>query len=144
MQSFSGSETRRATSTDNQDEDAHGRILKGFFSVENQESFRPATVDEAGTAVYEPFDGSLLGTLQPPDQNTQPDEVGTSNSNSELWTHLSAVMDLQLQISRMHLEMEEVGLTDSKAKGKSRSRATSVSRVVIDDVGGRGGGRWTA
>lgn len=78
-----------------------------------------------------------------PDQNVQPEEQGKLNDvaakNEELWSHLSRVLELQSQISRMHLDMEEIGMNagDPKGKGKgTRSRATSVSHVVIDDVEG--------
>jgi hypothetical protein len=103
---------------------------------------RPSVLDTSG-GVYDPFDGSFLGSLVAPDHNVQPEEQGKLNDvaakNEELWSNLSRVLELQNQISRMHLDMEEIGLnaTDPKGKGKgTRSRATSVSRVVIDDTEG--------
>jgi hypothetical protein len=101
---------------------------------------------DTNNAIYDPFDGSFLGSLVAPDHNVQPEEHGKLNDvaakNEELWSHLSRVLELQNQISRMHLDMEEIGMnvSDPKGKGKgTRSRATSVSRVVIDDAEGEEG-----
>ncbi|KAJ7631050.1 hypothetical protein FB45DRAFT_917302 [Roridomyces roridus] len=99
---------------------------------------------DSNTAVYDPFDGSFLGSTLAPDRNVQPEEEGNSDpvtvKNEELWSHLSGILDLQNQISRMHMEMEEIGMTgDSRPKGKGRSRAASVSHIVIEDMEGDGG-----
>ncbi|KAJ7170041.1 hypothetical protein C8R46DRAFT_852421, partial [Mycena filopes] len=92
-------------------------------------------------AIYDPFDGSIVGTLHPQDYNVHPEDGKLSEvaaKNEELWTSLSRILELQTQISRMHLDMEDIGMNaDAKGKGKgTRSRATSVSRVVVDDVEG--------
>ncbi|KAJ7225359.1 hypothetical protein GGX14DRAFT_420149 [Mycena pura] len=126
----------------------HDRILGNLFAglTNIDPVHRGAAPDTANSSVYDPFDGSFLGNLVTPDQNVQPEDVGSLNDvvakNDELWSNLSRVLELQSQISRMHLDMEEVGLnaSDPKGKGKgTRSRATSVSRVVIDDAEGEEG-----
>ncbi|KAJ7727812.1 hypothetical protein DFH07DRAFT_851476 [Mycena maculata] len=128
----------------------HDRILGNLFEGRdnglNGPLHRPSILDPTNTAVYDPFTGSLLGNLVTPDQNVQPEEPGKLNEavpkNEELWSHLSRVLELQNQISRLHLDMEEIGTNagDPKGKGKgTRSRATSVSRFVIDDAEGEEG-----
>ncbi|KAJ7361577.1 hypothetical protein DFH08DRAFT_844601 [Mycena albidolilacea] len=104
-----------------------------------------ASALDTSDAIYDPFDGSFLGSILAPDHNVQPEEgCGRLNDvaakNEELWSHLSRVLELQNQISRMHLDMEEIGPNaDPKGQGKgTRSRAASVSRVVIDDEGDEG------
>ncbi|KAJ7110052.1 hypothetical protein C8R44DRAFT_801263 [Mycena epipterygia] len=126
----------------------HDRILGNLFDnaqtgSENGLNGSVPRADTANAAIYDPFDGSFLGSLVAPDHNVQPEEHGKLNDvsakNEELWSHLSRVLELQTQISRMHLDMEEIGMNpnDPKGKGKgTRSRATSVSRVVIDDAEG--------
>lgn len=96
------------------------------------------------TAVYDPFDGSFLGSTLAPDRNVQPEEEPTEYvnvKNEELWSHLSRVLELQNQISKMHLDMEEIGSNtgDPRPKGKgraARSRAPSVSQVVNEEIEG--------
>ncbi|KAF8216055.1 hypothetical protein K438DRAFT_2008280 [Mycena galopus ATCC 62051] len=117
----------------------HGRDTKG---LNGSESLPRASVLDTSTAIYDPFDGTFIGSTVAADHNVQPEDSGgkltdVAAKNEELWSHLSTVLDLQNQISGMHLEMEEIGNADPKGKGKgTRSRATSVSRVVIDDVEG--------
>ncbi|KAF7347698.1 hypothetical protein MVEN_01527000 [Mycena venus] len=123
----------------------HDRILGNLFNAQGTSdkglngSFRASALDN-NNAIYDPFDGTYLGTLVAPDHNVQPEEGGKLNDDvaaksEELWSHLSTVLEIQNQLSRMHLDMEEIGLNDPKGKGKgTRSRATSVSRVVIDDI----------
>ncbi|KAJ7492465.1 SGNH hydrolase-type esterase domain-containing protein [Mycena latifolia] len=123
----------------------HDQILAKLFeqNASAEDGFkgpipRPSILDN--NAIYDPFDGSFLGSLVAPDHNVQPEEHGKLNDiakNEELWSHLSRVLELQNQISRMHLDLEGIGINaaDSKGKGKgTRSRATSVTRVIIDDV----------
>ncbi|KAJ7161417.1 hypothetical protein C8R43DRAFT_992812 [Mycena crocata] len=116
----------------------HDRILGDLFDRHGSADGPVYRASSDPTAVYDPFDGTLLGTLVAPDQNVQPEEPGQLNDvaakNEELWSHLSRVFQLQNQISSDM--MEEFGMHASdKGKG-TRSRATSVSRVVIDDVEG--------
>ncbi|KAJ7040446.1 hypothetical protein C8F04DRAFT_1178165 [Mycena alexandri] len=124
----------------------HDRILGTLFRPQDRaETNGPGSQDastlDTHNVVYDPFDGSFIGSLLPHDLNVQPEDGKLSevaSKNEELWTSLSRVLELQNQISRMHLDMEDVGMnTERKGKGKgTRSRATSVSRVVIDDVEG--------
>ncbi|KAJ6575281.1 hypothetical protein B0H19DRAFT_1127997 [Mycena capillaripes] len=126
----------------------HDRILGNLFHTQESSEKRNGSLPHASgldtnNAVYDPFDGSFLGSLLAPDHNIQPEEPGklsdVAAKNEELWSHLSRVLELQNQISSLHLDLEGIGLNagDPKGKGKgTRSRATSVSRVVIDDVEG--------
>ncbi|KAJ7786485.1 hypothetical protein B0H16DRAFT_1490631 [Mycena metata] len=114
----------------------HDRILGTLFRPQNRaetNGSQDASTSDTHNAVYDPFDGTFIGTLLPHDLN-----LSVGAKNEELWTSLSRVLELQNQISRMHLEMEDIGMNaEGKGKGKgTRSRATSVSRVVIDDVEG--------
>ncbi|KAK7064097.1 hypothetical protein R3P38DRAFT_2822394 [Favolaschia claudopus] len=133
---------------------AHDRILDNLFQAppepdtllpvnpDSNDSLPPPVMLNARNSVYDPWDGALLGSLVAPDHNVQPEDHSKLNDNAtkneELWSHLSTVLDLQTQISQMHLELEEVGANaESKGKGKgTRSRAASVSRVIIDDAEG--------
>ncbi|KAJ6621203.1 hypothetical protein B0H10DRAFT_2019194 [Mycena sp. CBHHK59/15] len=127
----------------------HDRILGNLLDhakTDSQASLSHASAIDSANSVYDPFDGSFLGFLVPPDQNVLPEGHGKSNyaaaKNEELWSHLSRVLELQNQISHMHLDMEEIGMnaSDTKGKGKgTRSRAASVSRVVSDDIEGEEG-----
>ncbi|KAJ6519983.1 hypothetical protein C8R45DRAFT_953468 [Mycena sanguinolenta] len=140
--------SQQTANLDAQSEDAspHDRILGSLFqkpNISNKNDSPPrASLLDTSNAISDPFDGSFLGSIVAPDHNTQPEEGGKASDiaakNEELWSHLSSVLELQNQISRMHLDMEEIGLNaDPKGRGKgTRSRATSVSRVVIDDVEG--------
>ncbi|KAJ6604810.1 hypothetical protein DFH09DRAFT_1123870 [Mycena vulgaris] len=131
----------------------HDRILGNLFEHAQNSSdnglngpISRASALDTNHGLYDPFDGSFLGSLVAPDHNVQPEAQGKPNDvvvkNEELWSHLSRVLELQNQISIMHCDMEEIGMNarDLKGKGKgTRSRATSVSRVVIDDVEGEEG-----
>jgi len=88
--------------------------------------------------LLDPFDGNVLGVLIPhqeqgsaaedmsPSQvnlsTTRDANVGTNNADTRseaVWSHLSRILDLQGQLSKMHLEMEDIGTskaTDSKRK----------------------------
>lgn len=104
------------------------------------------------TRLYDPFDGSPLGIIVPAELGGRDGEDmytnTASHSNEDMWSHLSRVLDLQNQITRMHVEMEGVGLgkqIDGKGKGPlgsssrptgfSRPRTTSTSSVPGGDVG---------
>jgi hypothetical protein len=140
----------------------HDRILRNLYTTDkdlNGISFKfppnlslspgsghlpRASALDTSDSIYDPFDGQKIGSILAPDHNVQPEEGGRLNDvaakNEELWSHLSRVLELQNQISRMHLDMEEIGPNaDPKGQGKgTRSRAASVSRVVIDDEGDEG------
>jgi len=88
--------------------------------------------------LLDPFDGNVLGVLIPhqeqgsaaedmsPSQvnlsTTRDANVSTNNTDTRseaVWSHLSRIIDLQGQLSKMHLEMEDIGTgkaTDSKRK----------------------------
>ncbi|KAJ7293737.1 hypothetical protein C8J57DRAFT_1491104 [Mycena rebaudengoi] len=127
----------------------HDRILGNFFGPSSENGFihnasrsRTSSVVDPSNSLQDPFDGSFLGTLIAPDQNVQPEEQMSevAAKNEELWSHLSRVLELQNQISSMHLDMENIRTNTNDAKGKSsRARAASASRVVSDDVEGEEG-----
>ena len=112
--------------------------------------------------LFDPFNGTSLGTLLPHSQDSevQPDhhsmpsqinlsspEVGPSqNANaaipSELvWSHLSNIMDLQSQISKKHLEMENFGHIDVKSKKHTFSHKPTPSNVSTTGIIGSGAKR---
>ena len=103
--------------------------------------------------LLDPFDGTSLGTLVPHSQdsevhsppahtNLSSPEVGTSqsaNANatapSELvWSHLTNILDLQSQISKMHLEMENIGSVDVKSKKHGFSHKSTLSNASTAGV----------
>jgi len=79
--------------------------------------------------LIDPFDGSNLGVLAPQAQGqgydsqnpsqinlaTNPESGPSLNANpagtEAVWSQLSRVLDLQSEISKMHLEMETIGLS---------------------------------
>ena len=88
--------------------------------------------------LLDPFDGNVLGVLVPHQEQGSANEdmspsqvnlstnrdinVSTNNTDTRseaVWTHLSRILDLQGQLSKMHLEMEGIGTgkaADSKRK----------------------------
>ncbi|KDR85473.1 hypothetical protein GALMADRAFT_52158 [Galerina marginata CBS 339.88] len=111
--------------------------------------------------LLDPFDGMPLGVLMPHQDSASTDEQspsqvnlnspeGGSSTNANpigseaVWTNLSRVLEIQSQISKMHLEMEGIGTSKAKAgdsKGKRRKASTAagqegsglVSGVVSED-----------
>ena len=104
--------------------------------------------------LIDPFDGTSLGTLVPHSQDSERQldhhtpsqinlaspEIGPSSASnavapSELvWSHLSNILDLQSQISKMHLEMESIGSSkaaDVKSKKHAYSHKSTLSNVSI-------------
>ncbi|KIM47739.1 hypothetical protein M413DRAFT_22347 [Hebeloma cylindrosporum] len=100
--------------------------------------------------LLDPFDGSVVGVLVPHqeqgsvNEDMSPSQVNLatnrdaspSTNNIEtrseaVWTHLSRILDLQGQLSKMHLEMEDIGTgkaADSKRKKhKQREEGPSES-----------------
>ncbi|KAF8167614.1 hypothetical protein B0H34DRAFT_646827 [Crassisporium funariophilum] len=86
--------------------------------------------------LLDPFDGTSLGVLIPldpesdehsPSQLNGPDGVPASNPNAAagelVWSHLSRVLDLQSQISKMHTDMEGIG-TSKPEDAKKKHRAS--------------------
>ena len=86
--------------------------------------------------LYDPFDGTPLGLLVPstsqdhPQNRSDSRKRGTESENKEQWVHLSRVLDLQSEIAKMHLDMENIGSSDGKGKGavKGRQAKTKVPR----------------
>lgn len=88
--------------------------------------------------LLDPFDGNVLGVLVPhqeqgsANEDMSPSQVNlstnrdanviTNNTDTRseaVWAHLSRILDLQGQLSKMHLEMEDIGTgkaADSKRK----------------------------
>ena len=106
--------------------------------------------------LLDPYDGTALGILLPrsPDSEVQPEpsqinlsspEVGPSqNANtadpSELiWSHLTNILDLQSQISKMHIEMESIGSTGKKHGFSHKSTLSNASTVGIGSGNKRAG-----
>jgi hypothetical protein len=98
--------------------------------------------------LLDPFNGTSLGTLLPHSQDSEvqldyhsmpsqvnlpspgivPDQSANSGIPSELvWSHLTHIMDLQSQISKKHLEMENIGNVDVKNKKHVFSHKPTVS-----------------
>lgn len=105
-------------------------------------STAPLISSAPNTKLYDPFDGSTLGTVIPTETRTHGDgmSVHVEGSNEELWAHLSRVLDLQKQIARMHVDMEGVGQgkqTDGKGKGPAftRPRKSSAASVPEPEIG---------
>ena len=101
--------------------------------------------------LIDPFDGSSLGTLIPHAHggdsqatsqinllNTQEAGVNTNPAGSEaIWAHLSRVLDLQTDISKMHLQMESIGQAragDWKGKRPRRSTHGSASENMANSA----------
>lgn len=119
----------------------HDEVLAELYSSDSDERrnahpFRP-TPELPGLGsrpypfdtVYDPFDGSVLGTLTQPDRNIHPEAhvllTDTASKNEELWTHLSKVLDLQSQIAHLHVDMEGIGTRAGEyGKGKSKGKGT--------------------
>lgn len=104
--------------------------------------------------LLDPFDGTCLGTLVPHSQDsvTQPDHSLPSQINmsspdgpnqsinaaipSELvWSHLNNILDLQSQISKMHIEMESIGSADMKNKKYAFSHKPALSSASTTGIG---------
>ncbi|KAJ3844955.1 hypothetical protein EV361DRAFT_392868 [Lentinula raphanica] len=85
-------------------------------SPRNQEVFE---------VVRDPFSGQTIGALGLPDANLNPEaHVPLSDAathNEEIWSRLSAVLELQSQIAALHLEMEGIGGKGDQGKGKGKS-----------------------
>jgi hypothetical protein len=102
----------------------------------------PFNSSASNARLYDPFDGSTLGTIIPAESHTHDDgmSVHVEGSDEELWAHLSRVLDLQKQIARMHVDMEGVGQgkqTDGKGKGPAftRLRTSSTDFVPEPEIG---------
>lgn len=100
--------------------------------------------EPAKEILYEPFTGQRLCESVP-----MPVRSGTDD---ELWSHLSHILELQSEISKMHIDMENVGLrtarghsgpavperggnagTTRSGTGKNRRRRDTIGEEADDD-----------
>ncbi|KAF6766668.1 hypothetical protein DFP72DRAFT_867256 [Ephemerocybe angulata] len=89
-------------------------------------SVQTTTVD----VLVDPFDGTTHGVLLPQDINIGPQEdmqsvprfnsASVAAASEKMWSHLSKVLDLQSQISKMHIDMEGIGAGDGRKKTKGK------------------------
>ena len=104
-----------------------------------------ATKATAVETLHDPFDGSLLGMLSPlssDDASRHYDQSysqvnltdgvestgaqqATLSSGDAVWSHLSRILALQTQISKMHLDMEGIGSMKPPEIAKHRPPASS-------------------
>ncbi|KAF8807850.1 hypothetical protein BYT27DRAFT_7166087 [Phlegmacium glaucopus] len=131
-------------------------LSKNVSPTPSQHPYHPSRLPSPDF-LLDPFDGTSLGTLLPcsQDSEVQPDqhspsqinlsspEVGSTQSAnaavpSELvWSHLTNILDLQSQISKMHIEMESIGsgkAADVKNKKHVFSHKTTLSNVSTTGV----------
>lgn len=121
--------------------------------------YQPSRLPSSPDLLLDPFNGTSLGILLPHSQDSeiQPDllhpvpsqvnlpspEVGPNqNANtaipSELvWSHLTNIMDLQSQISKKHLEMENIGHVDVKSKKHIFPHKTTLSNASTTGSGAK-------
>lgn len=127
---------------------SEGNLLAPTPTAAFQASSHASPVS-AGDILLDPFDGMTLGVLisrhgsadnvgeQSPSPFNLPssfdDNPINSNNigNEAVWNHLSRILDLQSQISKKHLEMENIGTAkggDTKRKGhKLNSKSVAES-----------------
>jgi hypothetical protein len=117
---------------------------------ENQDAATQAPTKEAAQqstsrapstdVLMDPFDGSMLGVLLPQGQGsdsrnpsqvnlaTNPPEGGPTGmyanpaGSEAVWSQLSRVLDIQGEISKMHLDMETIGLNKTKTGSAKKSQ----------------------
>jgi hypothetical protein len=99
---------------------------------------RPSSSD----VLIDPFDGNVLGVLLPQGQggsdSQNPSQVNLANNPLEhvatgmnsnpagseaVWSQLSRVLDIQGEISKMHLEMETIGLNSTRTGSDNWKRS---------------------
>lgn len=96
------------------------------FEKEHQDATLQAQVQSSSRApdvLLDPFDGSALGMLLPQGQGSDsqnPSQVNLANNpldnanpagSEAVWSQLSRVLDIQGEISKMHLDLEPIGLS---------------------------------
>jgi hypothetical protein len=127
----------------------HGTFLKsGSNDTPSLDTASQAPAKEASRpsseVLMDPFDGSVLGVLLPQGQGSDsqnPSQVNLPNTPLEntatgmnanpvgseaVWSQLSRVLDIQGEISKMHLEIETIGMNRTRTgsddwKGKKAS-----------------------
>ncbi|KAG1762923.1 hypothetical protein EDD22DRAFT_735535, partial [Suillus occidentalis] len=80
--------------------------------------------------MYEPSTGQKLSDYVPTPMR--------SGADDELWSQLSHILELQSEISKMHVDMENVGLRTARghngpARGKNRRRSDTLGEEEDDD-----------
>ncbi|KAF8913136.1 hypothetical protein CPB84DRAFT_1841539 [Gymnopilus junonius] len=98
--------------------------------------------------LFDPFDGTALGVLVPHQDDPNTDEQSASQINlldspergnaspigsDTMWSTLSQVLDIQSQISKMHLEMEGIGNVKT---GDSKRKRHRMSAKPAPDMAG--------
>ena len=97
--------------------------------------------------LFDPFDGSPLGVLVPHQDDPHADDQSVlqgnpflegmhSDSDNAMWTRLSKVLDIQSQISKMHLEMEGIG--NAKTADSKRKMYRMSTKPASDATGDEG------
>lgn len=104
---------------------------------------QPASRLPSSEVLIDPFDGSVLGVLLPQGQGSDsqnPSQVNLANNPPEngatginanpagseaVWSQLSRVLDIQGEISKMHLDIETIGMNRTRTgsenlKGKGK------------------------
>jgi hypothetical protein len=92
----------------------------------------PGRADLSSTSqpLFDPFTGTHVGDLLAGEDKQDPD----SNTEEDLWAHLSKILKLQSDIAEMHIKMEGIGLkkpgpAPNKSKGGvNRRPSTSEGR----------------
>src|SRR6266545_2509274 len=114
--------------------DSTGALPRDHTSSAAQQ---PSIRFPSSDVLIDPFDGSNLGVLVPHGQGPEsqsPSQVnlinnfesglGTMNTNpagsEAVWSQLTRVLDIQSEISRMHLEMESIGLRGASGDWKGK------------------------
>ncbi|KAF8203800.1 hypothetical protein BJ912DRAFT_213179 [Pholiota molesta] len=130
---------------------SEGNLLSPTPTAAFQASSNASHVS-TGDILLDPFDGMTLGVLIPrhgsADNELSPSPFNLPSSfdgnpinsnnvgNEAVWNHLSRILDLQSQISKKHLEMENIGTAkggDTKRKGHnsgSKSVAESIKPLL--------------
>ncbi|KAH8835495.1 hypothetical protein DL96DRAFT_1574469 [Flagelloscypha sp. PMI_526] len=106
--------------------EVHGLLpnADGSIALPKEQHTTPSTKPET---LLDPVTGQLLGVLNPPELHDETPVLSSlAAENEELWSHLSAVLDLQAQIAKKHLAMEAPrGGVDRKKRQSSKPGLTS-------------------
>lgn len=118
----------------------------GTTTLSDSDSMPHSSVAAGGSAplaslpLYDPFSGARIGDHTPPATSTATanttsttgvDQLGQQQNksdclpmagDSDLWSHLSRILELQAEVAGMHAEMEGVGVAGSSAGGHGSVR----------------------
>ncbi|KAH9486494.1 hypothetical protein JR316_0000559 [Psilocybe cubensis] len=100
--------------------------------------------------LIDPFDGMSLGVLVPHQDNPNADVQSTSQINllndaeggdngsgsQAIWTNLSRVLEIQSQISKMHLEMENISTAKVSNTKSNKRQHKSNNPTLFGTAGG--------